>query len=361
MRVGIVGKRGAAFVHGLRSCPDVTVTAVCELDTAAGARVAARYGIDGRVSDYTRLLDLGLDAVIVATPMQEHAREAIAALERGIHVLSEVTAGTSVEECRALVAAARRSSATYMMSENYCFSRTAQIVESLARRGLFGEVIFVEGAYMHDCHFVQYREDGTPTWRTIWQVGRRGITYGTHSLGPALTWMDDRVVTVTCLGSGTPTDPRHIQDDVTAMLGQTARGRLVEIRLDMQSARPHNMADFVLQGTRGAFLNPRRSGEEPLVWLRDRSPHREEWEPLEAYAIEFLPEEWRRYGADAMGSGHGGADFFAARAFIRAIRGEIANPIDIDRAMDFTLPGLLSEESIRSGGRPVAVPDSRAW
>ncbi|MBM4417090.1 MAG: Gfo/Idh/MocA family oxidoreductase [Chloroflexi bacterium] len=362
MRIGIVGKRGAAFIPGLRSCGGVTIAAVCERDPVAGARIGQRFGIDGPcLTEFESFLGLGLDAVVVGTPMQDHATQAISALDRGVHVLSEVTAATSIEECRALVAAARRSSATYMMSENYCFSRTAQLVERLARRGMFGEVTFVEGAYIHDCHLVQYGEDGTPTWRTVWQVGHRGITYGTHSVGPALTWMDDRVATVSCLGSGVHSDPRHVQDDVTAMLGQTARGRLIEIRLDMQSARPHNMADFALQGTRGAFLNPRRSGEEPLVWLMDRSPRRDEWEPLEAYAAEFLPEEWRRFGGEAISSGHGGADYFAARAFVRAARGEIANPIDIDRAMDFTLPGLTSEESIFRGGAPVAVPDSRRW
>jgi hypothetical protein len=34
-------------------------------------------------------------------------------------------------------------------------------------------------------------------------------------------------------------------------------------------------------------------------------------------------------------------------------------PIDVYRAMDYTVPGLVSEESIRNGGAPVPVPDFR--
>ena len=51
-----------------------------------------------------------VDAVVIGTPMQLHASQAVAALERGVHVLSEVTAGVSLEECEALVRACRESS-----------------------------------------------------------------------------------------------------------------------------------------------------------------------------------------------------------------------------------------------------------
>ncbi len=34
-------------------------------------------------------------------------------------------------------------------------------------------------------------------------------------------------------------------------------------------------------------------------------------------------------------------------------------PIDVYTAMDFTVPGLVSEASITNGGAPVEVPDFR--
>ena len=235
------------------------------------------------------------------------------------------------------------------------------LVAAMARQGLFGDLYYAEGAYLHDCHHVQYDPEGRPTWRAEWQVGRRGCTYGTHSLGPVLTWLDDRVATVSCRGSGVHTEPRHVQDDVTVMLCQMAGGALADIRLDMQSHRPHNMTHYALQGTRGAYLSGRRPGEPGLVWIEGRSTAGQEWQALEEYEVEFLPEEWRRHGAAAARAGHGGGDFFVARAFARSVLDGRAPPIDVHRAIDFTLPGLVSEQSIAADGAALPVSDSRSW
>jgi predicted dehydrogenase len=361
MRVALVGKRAGAFVAGFRSVPGVEVAALCEADPIVLQEAAARYDVPRRYADYGDLLASDVDAVVVGTPMQLHVPQALAALRAGKHVLSEVTAAVSVAECRELVAAVRASGRTYMMAENYCYTKPAMLLQEIARRGLFGDLYYAEGAYLHDCHDIHYDAEGRPTWRVEWQVGRRGCTYGTHSLGPVLTWLDDRVASVSCRGSGVHTEPRHVQDDVTVMLCQLSRGGLADIRLDMQSRRPHNMTHYTLQGTRGAYVSGRYPGDAGLVWIDGRSPNREQWQTLDEYEAEFLPDEWRRHGAEATRSGHGGGDFFVARAFARALLDGHPPPIDVHRALDFTLPGLVSEESIARGGQPLAVPDSRAW
>ena len=51
-------------------------------------------------------------------------------------------------------------------------------------------------------------------------------------------------------------------------------------------------------------------------------------------------------------SGHGGGDYFVARDFVRAILDDRDPPIDVYRALDFTAPGLVSEESDRAGRGP---------
>ena len=58
--------------------------------------------------------------------------------------------GRSVDECLALVAAASRSQAQYMMAENYIYVKPNVLVAELARRGLFGEVYYAEGEYLHE-------------------------------------------------------------------------------------------------------------------------------------------------------------------------------------------------------------------
>ena len=74
--------------------------------TARLPAAAAGMGARQQYVDYEQMLERsGIDAVLIASPMQLHVPMAIAALERDIHVLSEVPAGVSVDECRALVRA----------------------------------------------------------------------------------------------------------------------------------------------------------------------------------------------------------------------------------------------------------------
>jgi carbonic anhydrase/acetyltransferase-like protein (isoleucine patch superfamily) len=62
--------------------------------------------------------------------------------------------------------------------------------------------------------------------------------------------------------------------------------------------------------------------------------------------------------------GHDGleiGDFFELLDFVDAIEGRRPNPIGIHEALDMTLPGLVSQQSITEGGRWIEVPDSRTW
>lgn len=360
LRVGLAGRRARAFLAGLRALPGVEVTALCDLDRQVLDVLGDQEGIEQRFTEYEALLASGIDAVVVATPMQLHVSQAVAALERGLHVLSEVTAAVSVAECRQLVQAARAAGGHYMLAENYCYRRPAVLVGALVQAGLFGDAYYAEGGYIHNCRAIHTDAQGRPTWRTVWQVGKRGCTYGTHSLGPVLQWLDDRVATVTCLGSGMRTEPRHGMDDTVTMLCQTTRGALISIRLDMLSPRPHTMTHYALQGTRGAYMSGRHAGEADLVWLEGHSPGAEAWEPLDAYE-RYLPDHWRTPPPEAVRAGHGGGDYFIVHDWIAAIRRDAPPPIDVYRGLDFTLPGLISEQSIAQGGVPLPVPDPRAW
>ena len=202
IRIGIVGAcgRGASFKAACDAQENVCVHAVCDINAEGLDAAAEKLGATEKFTDYGTMLERAdIQAVIIATPMHCHVPQAVAALGRGIHVLSEVPAGVSVEECRALVAACKASRATYMMAENYTYTRQNVMVREMAARGLFGTPYYAEGEYLHELK--QHNED-TP-WRRRWQTGVNGITYGTHSLGPILQWMPgQRVVSVCCAGSG---------------------------------------------------------------------------------------------------------------------------------------------------------------
>lgn len=365
INIGIVGAcgRGASFKAACDALENVRIQAVCDINDRELDRAAVRLGALEKYADYPTMLDKSeLHAVIIATPMPLHAPQAMAALDRGLHVLSEVPAGVSMEECRALVLACARSRGVYMMAENYVYMRPNAVVCELARRGLFGAPYYAEGEYIHE---LKGLNEITP-WRRKWQTGINGVTYGTHSLGPILQWMPgDRVVSVCCAGSGHHyKDPRgdvYDNEDSCVMLGKLRSGGLVKIRVDMLSDRPHAMTNYSLQGTDGCYESARAQGERHRVWLRARCKDPNTWLDLADIVNEFMPEMWRREGEQAEKAGHGGGDYFEILDFADAILGKRACPIGIHEAMDMTLPGLASQQSIREGGRWIEVPDSRTW
>ena len=361
IKVAFVGvHRASSFLNAFQAHPDTEVVALCDIDEATLAQAGRAMGLSQRYVLYEKMLDEAKpDAVVIATPMQFHASQAIAALQRGIHVLSEVTAAVSLDEARWLVTACASSQAVYMMAENSNYSKSNVLVRSMVEAGLFGEVYYAEGEYLHELASLHHNADGSPTWRYYWQVGVNGCTYPTHSLGPCLQWLNERVASISCVGTGRWTDPEHAMEDTVTLLCKTPRGKLIRIRVDMLSKRPHAMANYALQGTKGAYESARRPGEGNWVWIEGYCQDPNQWMPLEAFEEAFLPDMWRDPPRQALVAGHGGSDYFEVMDFVDAIQGKRSPAIGIHEAMDMTLPGLVSQESIRRGGEWLPVPDSR--
>jgi predicted dehydrogenase/GNAT superfamily N-acetyltransferase len=360
---GIVGAggRGGSFRAAL-AANGARVRAVCDIREKVLDEAAKTLGADEKYTDYGTMLDQAdLDAVVIGTPMQFHVSQSILALERGIHVLCEVPAGVSIEECGHLVLTARRSKAVYMMAENYTHTRSNVLVRELVRQGLFGQVYYAEGEYLHE---LKELNEQTP-WRRKWQTGIDGVTYGTHSLGPILQWMPgDRVERVCCEGSGHHyVDPRGepYHEDTAVMLCKMRSVALAKVRVDMISDRPHAMTNYQLQGTEGCYESSRGGPvDDDKIWLRSLGSEFR-WHELGSVAERYLPEEWLNPPPEALASGHWGGDYFEVQDFIRAVRGEAPRLVGIHEAMDMTLPGLISQQSIAQRGRWLPVPDSREW
>lgn len=354
LRVTVAGAaRGGGYIHALRSAAGRAVLhGVYDPDPQAAARFADEYGASASFSDFDAVVESS-DAVILASPQQHHAPQAVLALAAGVHVLSEVPAVVSLPQADALLAAARTSSAVYMLAENYGYTRGNLAVRAMAKAGVFGELYLGEAEYVHEMKSFHTRPDGSPTWRHHWQVGRNGSTYPTHSLGPLLDWMDDRIVAVSCVGTGRWTDPEHELEDSVTLLARTRRGALIRTRLDLLSNRPHLMDYFAVQGTIGAYESGRGFGDRPRVHLGGST---DAWEPLEAHIDRFLPD---RYATPPAGAGHWGSDAWPFLEFLDAVERGTTPPIDVMRALDMTLPGIVSEQSIAEGGAWRHVPDPR--
>lgn len=303
------------------------------------------------------------DGVVIGTPMPLHAPQAITCLKQDRHVLSEVTASTSLEDCWRLLAAAESSNASYSFAENYCFFPENILVKALVAEGFFGSLTFGEGDYVHDVRTMHHCPDGTPTWRAFWQMGVRGNTYITHEIGPVMQWMTladqhDRISTVSCFGTGPMTNPDLPQDDTTITVCQLESGRLIKARLDMTSSRPE-MICTSLQGTQGVYESGRGPMTDHRVWFGEGLPgeHRA-WKSLDAF-WDVLDHEMRQDIEAAKTSGHGGGDYLTGRAWAKSLAEGAPFEIGIHEALEWTASGLCSQISIMSGGVPIKVPDFR--
>lgn len=364
LKFGIVGAcgRGASFKLALDASGEAELWAVCDTFEEGLEPARQRLGATEKYVDYLDMLqNAGLDGVIIGTPTPLHVPQSIAALEKGISVLCEVPAGVNIDECRTLTQAVRRSTATYMMAENYTYIRQNVLIREMVRKGLFGETYFAEAEYIHELK--GYNE--ITRWRRKWQTGINGNTYPTHSLGPVLQWMPgQRVTQVACAGSGQRfADPRgdlYEQEASNLTLCRTDKGGLIKLRLDMLSERPHAMTNYQLQGMQGCYESARSHGESDRIWIKDRC-NVDQWKNLADFEDEFLPPMWKHATDLAKQAGHGGGDYFEVIDFIDSVRGRRPPEIDIDAAMDMTLPGLCSQISITQAGRWIDVPDSRSW
>ncbi|GGD53196.1 Gfo/Idh/MocA family protein [Paenibacillus nasutitermitis] len=391
VRLAVVGgSRGASFDKVLQSLASkVQLVAVCDSNEEVLNRWKADYPHVHAYIDYEKLLeDDQVDAVFLATPMLIHASQAIRALRAGKHVLSEVIAIHRLEDGDELIETVEKTGLTYMMAENYCYTRPNMMVRQMARAGLLGDLVHLEGGYIHDCRTLTHNPEGQLTWRGELIRDYNGNAYPTHSLGPIAQWLginredgDDFEELTTFVsknaggreyfkevfGSEHPGAQDHFLTlgDSSMTLIRTKKGALITLRFDMQSARPHNMTHYALQGTKGAYMSSRYHGEDDLIWIDGLSPGKSpdgsaEWESLWNCAEDWEHPLWKELGDNALKSGHGGGDFFVLREFISAILEKRKPEIDVYDAVIWSSVFPLSMQSVASGGAPVKFPDYRA-
>jgi predicted dehydrogenase len=143
VKLAIVGgHRGVSFNAALALLHDqVQLTAVCDLSEGVLAAWRAEHPEIQTFVSYDDLLERAdCNAVFICTPLMLHADQAVQALEAGKHVLSEVVAAATLEDCWRLVEAVERTRRTYMLAENYCYMRPNMMVLNMAQQGVFGDL-----------------------------------------------------------------------------------------------------------------------------------------------------------------------------------------------------------------------------
>lgn len=362
VKIGIVGGRGLSIVDAVKAMPErAKIKAVCDLDEGA-LNVAKERIAEDDVEYYRIYSDMlekaDIDAVVIATPMQLHVAQAIEALNADKHVMCEVTAAVSMDELWWLIETVEKSGKIYMYAENYCYSPEVQLVRALVKKGMFGEIYYGEGEYTHDCTSLR-NWHGKPGWRSFWQMGTRGAFYPTHSLGPVMQCFDDdRIASIASFSSGRHNPYGLRNDDVNQVMCQLESGKLVKVRVDTISPRPHNMAYYQIQGTKGCYEAPRGLGDVAKIAIStdDNPQGNETWRPLTDFN-DYLPERFK--SGEGANAGHGGGDYYIVADFIDAIDTNTQPELNVYKAAEWTSVALLSQLSTTNGGRVIDVPKFR--
>ena len=379
--------------------PDVEISAICDIDDKMIAMTKEIFRKKGRPipkiynrdeNDYLNLLsNEDLDGVNIATPWRWHYPMAISAMKNNVHVGVEVPAALTVSECWDLVDTSEKTGKLCMIMENVCYRRDIMAILNMVRLGMFGEIIHCQGGYQHDLRHVKFNDGSQPygggvefgkkgfseaRWRTQHSVDKNADLYPTHGLGPVSPMMDinrgNRMLHVTSTASQARGLNKYIVEkggkdhpnaqvnfklgDVVTSVIKCANGQTIVLIHDTNSPRPYSL-NFRVQGTQGIWMKDNKS-----IYIEGLSPENHRWESENKYLNEYDHPLWKRFSSskdNLSQAGHGGMDFFIARAFIESIKGAKKPVIDVYDAVSMSVIVPLSESSIESGSKPIKIPD----
>jgi predicted dehydrogenase len=197
IRIGVIGCGGISG-HHLKvlaskelAKADHKVTAFCDVDRERAAARQKEFGTGGELvtADYREVLDSGkVDVVLVCTPHPFHPEAAVAAFERGIHVLLEKPVAITVREARAINAAHRKSKTVFTVHfQNRHEARFRWVKEQIAG-GLLGRL------QKANITWSPYRTQAyynSGTWRGKWSSEGGGVMMNQcpHDLDLLVWWL----------------------------------------------------------------------------------------------------------------------------------------------------------------------------
>lgn len=156
-------------------------------DPSATERLNKLEGVKAAKS-FEDLLDTkDIKAILISSPPQHHADQAVAALESGLHVFSEVPMALNEKDINRIVDAEESTEKIYQLGENYCFYSEVLYAANLTASKKIGEPVYVEAEYLHDVTY-RWREKGfgdvdiprVDFWYQLFDP----MMYA-HSIGPA--------------------------------------------------------------------------------------------------------------------------------------------------------------------------------
>ena len=412
VRIGFVGlgMRGFGAILRMMAIEGTEIVAICDLEpyniqqaqksiASHNRPAAAEYSGESGWKELCERDDI--DLVYICTDWLTHTKMAVYAMEKGKHVAIEVPAATTVAECWQLVNTAEKTRRHCIMLENCCYDKFEMATLNMAQAGLFGEIVHVEGAYIHDLRELCFNERLSTTnayelgvgevksetqnkenlvgywnhWRKKYHAKHTGNLYPTHGLGPICQILNihrgdkmNYLVSVSSnqfgiteyaknrYGENSPeAKQEYLLGDMNTTIIKTEKGKTIMIQHDVTSPRPYSRL-HTISGTKGfAQKYPfRQIALEPNA--HNALPKAKMDSLLAVYEHSFYKEVGKR-AAELGGIAHGGMDFIMDYRLIYCLRNGLPLDQDVYDAAEWSCIVELSEISVRNNGAPVAIPD----
>lgn len=388
VRVGFVGTgmRGSSAVVRFTFIEGAQIAAICDLEQSNLDKVQEKLAKKGhaRVDEYVGpeaykelCMRDDIDLIYICTDWNSHTPIAVYAMEHGKHVAIEVPAAMSIKQCWQLIDTCEKTRKHCMMLENCVYDFFEMATLNMAQKGLFGEVYYAEGGYIHnlDVFWDMYHQQ----WRLKYNSIHRGDNYPTHGIGPLCQALDihrgDRMASLVSMdtkalhGAEVAKERLGVEDfadgDYTTTLIRTAKGKMIEIQHNVYAYRPYSRLHS-LTGTEGYCAKYPKPG---ICIKGEKAPELKGLDDLEAekflpedaynelmalYEPEFVKEIKEK--AKKVG-GHGGMDYIMDYRLIYCLRKGLPLDEDVYDAAEWSCLTELSRLSIENGNAPVAVPD----
>ena len=402
VRIGFIGlgMRGSDAVLRMMAIEGTEIIAICDLEPyniqevqksiiSTGRPAAAEYsGEDG----WKKLCERNdIDLVYICTDWLNHAQMAVYAMEQGKHAATEVPAAVTVAECWQLVNTAEKTRRHCMMLENCCYDDFELATLNMTQAGLFGEIVHVEGAYIHDLRSLCFNdrlldpESATSEnvqitgywnhWRKNYHAAHTGNPYPTHGLGPICQILDihrgdkmDYLVSISSNQFGmteyakerygensSEAKQEYALGDMNTTIVKTQKGKTIMIQHDVTSPRPYNRLHTV-SGTKG-FAQKFPSYQIALEPNAHKALSKTEMDSLLAVYEHSFYKEAGKTAAELGNIAHGGMDYIMDYRLIYCLRNGLPLDQNVYDAAAWSSIIELSEISVRNNGAPVAIPD----
>jgi predicted dehydrogenase len=380
-RIAMIGTggRGTSLLKNLLAA-DGQVVALCDvvrakaehaasLVTTAGQPAPQLY-TEGPHAFETLLKRTDIDLVLVATPWNWHAEQAVFAMTHGKDVAIEVPGVTTIEDCWKIVRTSEQTRKHCMMLENCCYGYNETLILRMTQKGLFGDLLYGEGAYLHDLREILFSGEGEGLWRRAEHTKRNGNLYPTHGLGPVANYMGiqrgDKFSYIVSMSSRErsfdeyrkkhlkPGDPRmqerYVTGDMNTSLIKTENGLTITVKHTVSTPHPYDRINMIA-GTKGVFED-----YPPRIYFDGQNAD-ESWGSIDKWKEHAHPL-WQREGeiATKLG-GHGGMDYIMLYRLLQCVRQGLPPDMDVYDAAAWSAVAPLSVASVGGGSKPMTFPD----